>query len=40
VGGAQLAGQSLTRQTSLPFGPFLALGLVSAAAAQQWLGLI
>jgi len=39
VGGAQLAGQNLTRQTSLPFGPFLALGLLSAVAAQQWFGL-
>jgi leader peptidase (prepilin peptidase)/N-methyltransferase len=40
IGGAQLAGQRLTRQTSLPFGPFLALGLLSALAAQHWLGLI
>jgi leader peptidase (prepilin peptidase)/N-methyltransferase len=40
IGGAQLAGQSLTRQTSLPFGPFLALGLLSTLAAQQWFGLI
>lgn len=39
VGGAQLAGQSLTRRTSLPFGPFLALGLLSTLALQQWLGL-
>ncbi|KJC56713.1 peptidase [Bradyrhizobium sp. LTSPM299] len=38
IGGAQLAGQNLTRQTSLPFGPFLALGLLSAVAAQQWFG--
>jgi leader peptidase (prepilin peptidase)/N-methyltransferase len=38
IGGAQLAGQNLTRETSLPFGPFLALGLLSALAAQQWLG--
>jgi leader peptidase (prepilin peptidase)/N-methyltransferase len=40
IGGAQLAGQSLTRQTSLPFGPFLALGLLATLAAQEWLGLI
>jgi len=40
IGSAQLAGQSLTRHTSLPFGPFLAIGLLSALAAQQWLGLI
>jgi leader peptidase (prepilin peptidase) / N-methyltransferase len=40
ISGAQLAGQSLTRQTSLPFGPFLALGLLSTVAAQQWFGLI
>jgi leader peptidase (prepilin peptidase)/N-methyltransferase len=38
--GAQLAGQRLSRQTSLPFGPFLALGLLSAVAAQHWLDLI
>ncbi len=40
AGGLQLAGHSLTRQTSLPFGPFLAIGLLSAVAAQQWLGAI
>ncbi len=40
VGGLQLAGQSLTRQTSLPFGPFLAMGLLAAVAAQQWLSAI
>ena len=39
IGGAQLAGQNLTRQTSLPFGPFLAVGLLSAVAAQEWFGL-
>ena len=38
AGGLQLAGHRLTRQTSLPFGPFLAIGLLSAVAAQQWLG--
>ncbi len=40
VGSMQFAGQRLSRQTSLPFGPFLALGLLSTLAAQQWLGLI
>jgi leader peptidase (prepilin peptidase) / N-methyltransferase len=40
LGGAQLAGQSLTRQTSLPFGPFLAVGLLAAVAGQEWFGLI
>lgn len=40
TGGAHLAGQRLTRQTSLPFGPFLTLGLLSALAAQRWFGLI
>jgi leader peptidase (prepilin peptidase)/N-methyltransferase len=40
AGGLRLAGYTLTRQTSLPFGPFLAMGLLSAVAAQQWLGLI
>jgi leader peptidase (prepilin peptidase) / N-methyltransferase len=38
AGGLQIAGHSLTRQTSLPFGPFLAIGLVSTVALQQWLG--
>ena len=40
IGSMQLAGQQLTRQSSLPFGPFLALGLLSTLAAQQWFGLI
>jgi leader peptidase (prepilin peptidase) / N-methyltransferase len=38
AGGLQLAGHSLTRHTSLPFGPFLAMGLLAAVAEQQWLG--
>ena len=38
AGGLQLAGHSLTRKTALPFGPFLAMGLLLAVAAQQWLG--
>jgi len=40
IGGAQLAGQNVTRQTMLPFGPFLAAGLLLALAAQQALGLV
>jgi leader peptidase (prepilin peptidase)/N-methyltransferase len=40
AGGLQLAGHNLTRQTSLPFGPFLAIGLLATVAAQQWLGVI
>ena len=38
IGSLQLTGQSLTRKTSLPFGPFLAMGLLSTLALQQWLG--
>jgi leader peptidase (prepilin peptidase)/N-methyltransferase len=34
----QLAGRDMTRRTSLPFGPFLAIGLLLALAAQQFLG--
>jgi leader peptidase (prepilin peptidase)/N-methyltransferase len=29
----------MTRQTSLPFGPFLAIGLLMTFAAQQWFAL-
>src|ERR1700744_2117261 len=36
--GLQLAGRDLTRRSSLPFGPFLALGLAATFAAQQFLG--
>lgn len=39
IGGLQLAGQDMTRRTSLPFGPFLAIGLLATFAAQQFLGL-
>lgn len=35
AGAMQLAGQTVTRQTSLPFGPFLALGLIITLALQQ-----
>jgi leader peptidase (prepilin peptidase)/N-methyltransferase len=40
AGVMQLAGRTLTRQTSLPFGPFLALGLLVTLALQQtgWIG--
>jgi leader peptidase (prepilin peptidase)/N-methyltransferase len=38
--GLRWAGQAMTRQTSLPFGPFLAMGLLLTLAAQQWLGAI
>lgn len=38
AGTLQLAGQPMTRQTSLPFGPFLAAGLLLTLAAQRWLG--
>jgi leader peptidase (prepilin peptidase)/N-methyltransferase len=37
VGGLRLAGQDMTRQTSLPFGPFLAIGLLAAFVAQCFL---
>ena len=39
IGGLQLPGQDMTRQTSLPFGPFLAIGLLATFAVQQFLGL-
>ncbi|MBR1175254.1 prepilin peptidase [Bradyrhizobium sp. KB893862 SZCCT0404] len=34
-----IAGRTMTRQTALPFGPFLALGLLATLALQQqdWL---
>ncbi|WP_027578688.1 A24 family peptidase [Bradyrhizobium sp. Ai1a-2] len=39
AGGLQLAGRQVKRQTSMPFGPFLALGLLLTPAFQRWLGL-
>jgi leader peptidase (prepilin peptidase)/N-methyltransferase len=39
AGGLQLAGRQMKRQTSLPFGPFLALGLLLTPGMQRWLGL-
>jgi leader peptidase (prepilin peptidase) / N-methyltransferase len=38
AGGLQLAGRGMTRQTSLPFGPFLALGLLLTFVSQRFLG--
>ncbi|MEZ2142870.1 A24 family peptidase [Bradyrhizobium sp. DN5] len=35
AGAMQFAGKTMTRQTSLPFGPFLVLGLVFTLALQQ-----
>jgi leader peptidase (prepilin peptidase)/N-methyltransferase len=39
AGVMQLAGRTMTRQTSLPFGPFLALGLLLTLALlrQGWI---
>jgi leader peptidase (prepilin peptidase)/N-methyltransferase len=39
AGGLQLAGHEMKRRTSMPFGPFLALGLLLTPALQSWLGL-
>jgi leader peptidase (prepilin peptidase)/N-methyltransferase len=39
AGGLQLAGRQVKRQTSMPFGPFLALGLLLTPAFQRWLEL-
>jgi leader peptidase (prepilin peptidase)/N-methyltransferase len=40
AGIIQFAGRTMTRQTSIPFGPFLALGLLVTLALQQigWIG--
>jgi leader peptidase (prepilin peptidase) / N-methyltransferase len=38
AGGLQLAGHNMTRRTSLPFGPFLAAGLLVTVILQQYLG--
>ncbi|MCC8955836.1 prepilin peptidase [Bradyrhizobium sp. Pear77] len=38
AGGLQLAGREMKRQTSIPFGPFLALGLLLTPALQSLLG--
>jgi leader peptidase (prepilin peptidase)/N-methyltransferase len=39
AGSLQLAGRDMTRRTSLPFGPFLAFGLLVTVAARRFLGL-
>ena len=38
AGGLQLAGHNMTRRTSLPFGPFLAGGLLATVILQRYLG--
>ena len=38
AGGLQLAGHNMTRRTSLPFGPFLAAGLLATVILQRYLG--
>jgi leader peptidase (prepilin peptidase) / N-methyltransferase len=38
AGSLQLAGRDMTRRTSLPFGPFLAIGLLLTVILQQFLG--
>jgi leader peptidase (prepilin peptidase)/N-methyltransferase len=35
AGVVQLTGRSMTRQTTMPFGPFLVLGLLVTLALQQ-----
>src|SRR5262249_14784828 len=35
AGMLRLAGHGMTRQTSLPFGPFLVVGLLTALALQE-----
>jgi leader peptidase (prepilin peptidase)/N-methyltransferase len=37
AGSLQLAGRDMTRQTSLPFGPFLAIGLLLTLVLRQFL---
>ncbi len=36
AGSLQLAGRDMTRRTSLPFGPFLALGLLLTVVSQHF----
>ncbi len=38
AGSLQLAGQQMTRQSALPFGPFLAAGLLLTLIGRQWIG--
>jgi leader peptidase (prepilin peptidase)/N-methyltransferase len=35
AGALQLAGYGMTRQTSLPFGPFLVFGLLATLSSQE-----
>ena len=39
MGGLHLAGRAMTRQTSLPFGPFLAIGLLTTIVLQRCLAI-
>jgi len=39
AGGLQLAGCEMKRQSAMPFGPFLAFGLLLTPVLQLWLGL-
>ena len=36
AGSLQLAGRNMTRQTSLPFGPFLAIGMLLTVILQRF----
>ncbi len=38
AGSLQLAGQQMTRRSALPFGPFLAAGLLLTLIGRQWIG--
>jgi leader peptidase (prepilin peptidase)/N-methyltransferase len=38
VGGLQVAGRNMTRTTALPFGPFLAIGLLFTFVSQRFCG--
>jgi leader peptidase (prepilin peptidase)/N-methyltransferase len=38
AGSLQLAGRDMTRRTSLPFGPFLAIGLLLTLVLQRFAG--
>jgi leader peptidase (prepilin peptidase) / N-methyltransferase len=40
AGSLQLAGRNMTRQTSLPFGPFLVIGLLLTLILQHFLSAV
>jgi leader peptidase (prepilin peptidase)/N-methyltransferase len=40
AGTMQLAGRDMTRRTSVPFGPFLAIGLLLTLVARQFLDVV